>query len=295
MKIDAHVHIWDLSQAEYAWLSACPPVLNRTVTLAEVEPELSRAGLDSCVLVQAADHAADTDHMLAVARSSPIVSGVVGWLPLDEPATVEAAMESWATEPLLVGVRSLIHDRSDPRWILRPEVIASLDVLSSRGIPFDFVCSHPGALRLVLELAEVQRDLTIVIDHLGKPPVAGGSSVRGEWDLLMRSVAECPRMVAKVSGLYDGGEPSGWTAADYLDIVTRAVELFGADRLMYGSDWPMSILAGGYTSVWIGLDQAFAGLSEPERRAVLGGTAERIYKLSAKQLPPAESPDEQHS
>jgi L-fuconolactonase len=281
MIIDAHVHVWDPTKAPYDWLGPHLAPIDRTVTLDEARPSLRRAGVDGCILVQAADHALDTAHMLAVADRCPEVVGVVGWAPLDEPGATERALTRWAEEPLIVGLRALVHEREDPEWVLGPAVTSSLGMVAAAGLPYEYVTSGPAALAVVPVLGERHPDLTIVVDHLGKPPVAAGSDSRAQWRRLLTEVAANPRSRAKVSGLYDGGSPQTWTVDDLREIVDVAVTAFGAERLMYGSDWPVSVLAGGYDRVWDALSAVFASLDDHARRCVLGDTAVRCYGLAA--------------
>lgn len=278
--IDSHVHVWDLERAAYPWLGPGLAPIDRTIRLDEVQPSLSAAGVAAVVLVQAADSVADTGNMLRAADQYPqTVAGVVGWVPLDEPDRAAELLD--ARDRRLVGVRSLIHDQPDPDWILHPAQDEGLGLLERAGLPFDYVTSDPAALRHLPVLADRHPDLPLVLDHLGKPPIGGSAAQRAHWRTLLTAAAENPRLVAKASGLYPStGRLDDWTPELVRPFLDDALDLFGADRLMYGGDWPVSVLAGGYARTWAALSGWARTLSAAERDAVLGGTAARVYRLA---------------
>ncbi|WP_028051226.1 amidohydrolase [Cellulomonas sp. URHD0024] len=285
MIIDAHQHVWDLSRAAYPWLGPDLHPIDRTFTQDEVLPELAAAGIDRVVLVQSADDARDTALMLDVADAYPdLVAGVVAWVPLDRPEEAADTLAELRRDPRVVGVRNLIHAQPDPDWIVGPAQDEGLGVLAAAGVPFDYVTGGPEALAHLPGIGERHPDLRIVIDHLGKPPVGGSAADRRRWRDLLAQAAANPRVHAKVSGLY--GDPTdAWTADDLRPVVADALDLFGADRLMYGGDWPVNLLAGGYARVWEGVSVVLGELSSDERAAVLGGTASAFYALAAGRLP----------
>lgn len=282
MIIDAHQHVWDLSRARYDWLGPAHGPIFRTVTEDELLPELRRCGVDGVVLVQAADNAEDTALMLATAAEHPEVVAVVGHVPLEDPAATAEQLEVLAADPLVVGIRNLIHDRPDPDFLIRPEVLESLGLVAAAGLAFDVVSVLPRHLEHVPVLARRHPDLTLVVDHLSKPPI--GEPDAEPWRTLLARAAEHPRVHAKVSGLYPGADMTAWTTDAIRPFVAHAIQHFGADRLMYGGDWPVSVLAGGYTAVWEGLAPIIAELSAEEARAVLGETAVRCYGIDPDRL-----------
>jgi L-fuconolactonase len=270
--VDAHLHVWDLNTASYPWLGPELHPIDRTVEFDEVEDSLTERGIGQVVLVQASDDAADTAHMLAVADTHPAIAGIVAWVPLDQPDVAARELSALRADPRVVGVRTLQHDRPDPEWILRPETDAGLGVLEAAGVPYDYVTAGPDAIAHLPLLAERHPDLSLVLDHLGKPPLDDDAAAFAGWETLLRRAAGNPRLTAKVSGLY--GPPDRVHAA--IDV---ALDVFGPSRLMYGSDWPICDLAGGLTAVWERLDAVLAGLGAAGRDAILGGTARRIYRL----------------
>jgi L-fuconolactonase len=281
--IDAHQHVWNLDRASYGWLGPDLPVINRTIEFDELRPQLRDAGVAATVLVQSADNAEDTDYMFEVAAAHPEVVGVVGWLPLDRAAEAAERLAVLRQNPLFVGVRSLIHDLPDPDWLLRPDVDEGLGLLEAAGVPFDLVAVLPRHLEIVPIVSARHPALRIVIDHLGKPPLGGPHPE--PWWTLIAAAAENPNVFAKVSGLYPDAGPAERDPADQLrPVVQRAIEVFGADRLMYGGDWPISVLAGGYATAHRNLSDVFAGLSAGERDRLWCGTALEFYRLAPERL-----------
>jgi len=283
--IDAHQHVWDPARARYDWLGPEPSAIDRAFDLEDAFPSMRRAGIDATVLVQAADNAEDTANLLSEADRHPEVVGLVAWIPLDDPDAAAASLAALRRDPRVVGVRNLIHDRPDPDWILRPEVDAGLGVLEAADVPFDYVTSGPAALAHLTAISARHPKLRIVIDHLGKPPIGGDPGARTYWRGLMTEAARNPLISAKVSGLYTVvGPMDGWTTELLRPFLDDALALFGPDRLMFGSDWPVSVLAGGYDRVWNGLAPILDDLDAAERAALLGGTAASFYRLDPELL-----------
>ncbi|GAA2725234.1 amidohydrolase family protein [Cellulomonas aerilata] len=281
--VDTHVHVWDVtggpSGVTYPWLTSGP--LHRTHTLAEVEPAMREVGVDAVVLVQASDSLAETDELLRVARRAGLPASVVGWLPLADPDGCRRELER-RTDPRLVGVRHLIHDEADPQWMLRPDVAAGMRVLDEAGLTFDAVAERPDLLAQVPVVARRHPNLTIVLDHLGKPPVRSGwaGEAAQRWAQQLRDVAAAPSTVAKMSGL-----ELAWGGAGAQEAVRpflqHALDCFGSDRLMLGSDWPVSTLRGDYADVMGGLRAALDRLTPQEQTAIRSGTAQRVYGTGA--------------
>lgn len=277
--IDSHLHVWDRSGAEYSWLGPDLPEVNRNIFLDEVKPSLERAGVTGVILVQSADEQGDTDNMLEVA-SDPLVLGIVGWVPLERPREAEHRLSALRENPAIVGIRNLIHDRSDPDWVLRPEFDVGLGLLEDSGLPFDFVTGGPDAIGRLLRIADRHPRLKIVLDHLGKPPISGGAGDIEQWAGLMRQAAERPNIFAKVSGLYASHGPADrWTHQQVAVAVAVAFQTFGADRVMYGGDWPMAIMAGGYDRVFDALKDAVAQLAPESKDRFFWRNASAFYQL----------------
>jgi L-fuconolactonase len=252
------------------------PDLDRPFDLEDVGEEQRAAGVGPVVLVQAADNRADTENMLRTARRHPRVAGVVGWVPITDPVAAAAALDNWSAEPI-VGVRHLVHRDPDPHLLLASQVGEVLELLADRNLAFDVCAESIQLLRLVPRLAERHPDLTLVVDHLAKPPI----KERGwePWASLMVDAASAPNVVTKLSGLNTAAAP-GATADDYRPYVDHALTTFGPDRVLYGGDWPFALLAArSYTQIWWDLRRCLDPLDDEARQAVLFGTARRVYRL----------------
>jgi len=281
--IDAHQHVWDLDRARYDWLDARLAPIDRSIDLGEALPEMAACGVDATILVQAADNAEDTAVMRRAAAAHREVVAIVGYAPLEDPAATARTIDAWRGDPLLVGVRNLIHDRADPDWILQPAVDESLGLLEDAGLAFDLVSVLPRHLELAPILSERHPRLRIVIDHLSKPPI-GLDAVEPWWGAITVA-AENPLTHAKVSGLYSAtADPAAWTTEAIRPFFDRALDVFGPERLMYGGDWPISVTAGGYRRVWEGLAPLFDALPATDRESVLGRTAARFYRVDPARL-----------
>lgn len=279
--IDTHVHVWDLEAARYAWLEGSTSILNRTYRLEEIQVERVSAGVTGGVLVQAENHLEDTEHMLRVARTSGWITGVVGWLPLMDPAeTARLLTDIYLHEPLFKGVRHLIHGEPDPKWLLQPEVLESLSILAAHDIPFDVVGVLPEHIETALVVADRVPSLRMVFDHLNQPPIASGVRY-GRWGELMKVAAQHFGFHMKISGLgIAGGDFSGRRAEDILPYVSFTVEHFGTERCFCGGDWPVSLLAMGYADTWALNRWLVEEAVGPDAvQAVLAANAKQFYQL----------------
>lgn len=277
--IDTHQHFWNLDKVSYPWLVPEYGPIYRTFEAPELEPQLRAAGVDKTVIVQSMDSYEDTDYMLDTAAQYDWVAGIVGWVPLLNPDETARKLENHKRNtPLFKGMRHLIHTEADPDWVVQPRVIESLTILASMGYTFDVVAVFPNHLKHVPTLAEKIPNLRMVIDHLAKPPYPDIRQMI-VWRDQMAAAAKSPNVYAKISGLNTAVGKADWTADDLKPGIDFALEKFGANRLMFGSDWPVLILAGDYAQVFSETRKALAGLSQAEQDAIWGGTANRFYNL----------------
>lgn len=275
MRIDAHHHFWRPTRGDYGWLTAeSTPALYRDYLPADLAPLLERCGIERTVLVQAAPTLAETEFLLGIADTTPFVAGVVGWADFEAPDAADR-IARLAQHRKLVGLRPMLQDLPDERWILKPELAPAFNALTAADLRFD-VLVFPRHLPHVLRFLAENGDLRAVIDHGAKPYIA-----RGEiepWAGWMRRLGRETRVACKLSGLLT--EAGAHTRPDalkpYVDVLLDA---FGPQRLMWGSDWPVLTLAGDYTN-WFAMAEALtAGLTAAEKAAVFGGTAARFYGL----------------
>lgn len=279
MIIDAHQHFWNLEEQSYPWLTADAGPIYRTFEPPELEPQLKAAGVAGTVLVQAMDSFEDTEAMLARADRFSWIAGVVGWVPLARPSEAERALERYARHPKFKGVRHLIHEEPDPDWLLQESVAEGLRLLAERGLTFDVVSVLPEHLRHVPTIVERVPGLRMVIDHLSKPPI----EEKGwqPWADLLAEAAASPNVYAKVSGLNTAADWDDWDADDLRPYTDYAVAVFGPERLMFGSDWPVATLADDYQRVVDETGRALRALAPGEREAIFSGTAIEFYRLAA--------------
>jgi L-fuconolactonase len=274
MRIDSHQHFWLLSRGDYGWLTSDLAAIHRDHAPADLEPLLKTAHIDRTVLVQAAPTVAETDFLLRLAESTPFVAGVVGWVDFeaDDAAHRIAAL---AARENLVGLRPMIQDIADDRWMLGAAIRPAVEAMADEGLTFDALI-RPRHIPILGEFAARYPALDIVIDHAAKPDIAAGGL--GDWARDIRKLAAETRLVCKLSGLVTEAAP-GWSAQTLRPYVDVLVDAFGADRLMWGSDWPVLNLNGDYAAWMATAEQLLAGLSDTEREAIFGGTASVFYGL----------------
>jgi L-fuconolactonase len=277
MKIDAHQHFWNLDKVEYPWLVPAYGSIYRNIEADELEPLIKAAGIDKTVIIQAMDSYADTDYMLETGAKFDWVGGVVGWVPLNKPDEAARKLEIYTKNPLFKGVRHLIHEEKDPNWVVQDEVIEGLKILAAFGLTFDVVAVFPNHLKLVPLIAEKVPNLRMVIDHLAKPQIK--DQLMEPWASELKAAASYPLVYAKLSGLNTAANWDNWSAADIKPYFNHAFDVFGANRLMFGSDWPVANLAGNYSKVWEETNKMLEGRTQTEIDAVLGGTAISFYNL----------------
>ncbi|MEW9548234.1 amidohydrolase [Nonomuraea sp. NPDC050783] len=273
-RIDAHHHVWDLSARPHAWLDPEPMApVRRTYTLDDLAPHAAAAGVSRTVLVQVLPDLAETREFLALAAASELVAGVVGWIDLTAP---DAAGTLAALPPGLVGVRHGVQSEPDPAWLARPDVRRGLAAVEAAGLAYDLL-TLPHQLPAAIDACRALPGLTFVLDHLSKPPVAAGELE--PWRGRIRELAALPNVFCKLSGLVTEADWAAWTVDDLRPYAETALEAFGPERVMFGSDWPVCLLAAGYAEVAGAAEELCAGLTEGERADVFAGTARRAYRL----------------
>ena len=280
--IDAHVHLWDPDRGDYGWLTPALPKLYRRIDEQELHAQLTRAGVNAAVLVQAAPTEAESDYLLSIAARTPWVRGVVGWVDFDAP-DVEQRIAQRARQAKFVGVRPMLQDIEDADWILHPGRGHALSALASHGLVFDALIRSAHLSRME-QIARRYPNLSIVIDHAAKPAI--GNEVSRSWRVSLRALASHPNVACKLSGLLTELTP-GVDPTKVLDCADEILQLFGPSRVLWGSDWPVLTLASSYEQ-WYALTQrALGSLSEVDRSAVMGGNATRIYRMKTSLAVPA--------
>ena len=276
MRIDAHQHFWDIDHFEYPWMPAGESKLRRNFLPQHLEPILKRNRFEGSVVVQANTVLDETRWLLDQAAQHEFIRGVVGWVDLTDPR-LGVALDEFQRHPKFKGARHLVHDEPDVDWLLRADVIGGLRELARRHIPYDLLL-RPEHLKLVPRLVEKVPHLSMVIDHIAKPPIAAGRM--DGWAEDMAGAAKIPGMHCKLSGMITEADPRGWKAGHLRPYVAHVMQIFGPDRLMFGSDWPVCTLAGSWKEVLAAFTQAVGPQPVETREKLLGGTAERFYALS---------------
>jgi L-fuconolactonase len=288
--IDAHHHVWDLRVRDQPWLAG-PDLapIRRTFTVDDLRPNARAAGVDATVLVQTVTVAAETPEMLALADRDPLVAGVVGWTDLTSPAIGDdlARLTGGPGGRRLVGIRHQVQSEPDPDWLRRPDVLRGLRAVAAAGLAYDLVIV-PHQLPAATYAAAAVPGLTLVLDHAGKPEIGGDLTA---WTAAVRDLAARPNTTCKLSGLVTEAPSAAPASAPAFAAVADVVlDAFGADRVMFGSDWPVCLLASDYAGVVALARSLTAGLSPAEQAAVFGATAARAYRLPDKAGPAGAGP-----
>jgi L-fuconolactonase len=279
MRVDAHHHLWDPARRDYPWMDASWPI-RRRFDPADLDAAAGPLGFERTVLVQTVATVEETEEFLAVAAASPRVAGVVGWVDLtgEDVAGTLAALRAAPGGAALVGVRHQVHDEPDPEWLLREPVLRGLAAVAEAGLAYDLLVRErelPAARAAVERLPQVR----FVVDHLAKPRVREGATE--PWASRLAALARHPNVSCKLSGLVTEADWAAWTPAQLVPYVRHALAAFGPERLLFGSDWPVCLLAASYARVVDAAAEALdrAGLGAAERDAVFGANASRVYGL----------------
>jgi L-fuconolactonase len=278
-RVDAHLHVWDLAVSPQPW-TVSTPELQRSFSLAEIQPALTVDRFDAVIVVQTLAVPEETTELLALAAREPVVAGVVGWADVTAPdlRTRLAGLAAALGGTSLVGIRHLVQDEPDPRWLCRRDVRRGLAALADAGLAFDLLI-RPHQLPAAVETAAELSQLRFVLDHGGKPDIAAGGLE--PWASDIADLSLMPNVAVKLSGLVTEADHDAWTVEQLRPYADVLIEAFGPDRIMFGSDWPVCLLATSY-EVWVATATALmAGLTEAERQQIFGATAARWYRLAA--------------
>jgi L-fuconolactonase len=275
--IDAHQHFWQRAQPfDYEWLKQPSlAAINRDFLPVDLDSQRRAAGVDATIFVQTQHKLAENDWVLRLADENPWIVGVVGWVDLQSPACEEQLLQ-YRTHPKFVGARHVTQDEPDDDWIVRPAVLNGLRAFERHGVPFDllFYAKH---LKHTPAVARAVPRATLVIDHLSKPPIKSG--VLEPWAKDLRAAAAFPNVCCKLSGLVTEADCEKWSIADLRPFFETALEAFGPSRLLFGTDWPVCVLAADYARVVATTRELIAELSSSEQAAILGVNAARVYQL----------------
>jgi L-fuconolactonase len=276
MTIDAHHHLWKYSAAEYGWITPEMRVIRRDFLPEDLETLMHHFGIEGTVAVQARGTLEETTWLLGLAEKHPLIRGVVGWVPLTDGVGVKRSLERFAGNRRLRGVRHVIQDEPDPRYILRKDFNEGVNALREFGLRYDILIFERH-LPAAIEFVDRHPNQTFILDHVAKPRIK--DKIMSPWDRNMRELSKRQNVYCKLSGMVTEADPQRWTPEGlqpYIDVVLAA---FGPRRLMYGSDWPVMLLAGDYARWYGTVTNAIAKLSKAEQDRIMGGTATEAYGL----------------
>ncbi len=272
-RVDSHQHFWRYLPAEYPWIGPGMEALRRDFLPADLQPLMQQSGIDSCIAVQARQHLAETRWLLQLADNHPFIAGVVGWVDL-RSGLVQEQLEELCSHPRFCGVRHLVQDERDDDFLLLEEFQRGVSLLSSSGLVYDILirpCHLPVAIRFVDSFP----DQLFVLDHLAKPSI--GAEDRTEWEKGLLALGKRHNVCCKLSGMVTEADWSRWRTVDFRPFAEAALEAFGPQRLLFGSDWPVCELAASYQDVVALAERLTVHLSEAERSLIWGENARRIY------------------
>lgn len=275
MKIDAHQHFWQYDREKHAWIDEEMKVIRKNFPPNDLFPLLQEAQIDGTVAVQADETWRETEYLLDLASQYPWIKAVVGWVDLANPKLADY-LDIASESPKLKGFREVLQSKN-PDHMLRPEFIKGIHQLGKRGYTYDILI-FPTHLDASLKLVSKCPDQPFVLDHLAKPNIKSGEWK--EWRKKLALLAERELVYCKLSGMITEADLKKWTYEDILPFMEIALELFGPKRLMYGSDWPVCLVAGEYERVWEAINRFSNSLSAGEKQKILGETAEDFYRIS---------------
>jgi L-fucono-1,5-lactonase len=275
--VDAHHHFWDPARAKYPWMTDALAPIRRRFGPEDLQPLLGPNGVDRTILVQTRASLDETREFLATAAQHEFIAGVVGWVDLTADVAKQlASLRAGPGGAKLVGIRHQVHDEADPEWLARKEVRRGLAALGKAGLTYDILVRTrelPAALAMVRALPEMR----FVIDHIAKPPIASGAT--SDWAARLKPLAASPNVFVKLSGMVTEADWKRWTVRDITPYVTRVLEWFGRERCVFGSDWPVCLVAASYAHVIDACGQAIGDLPIADRERIFGGNAIELYRL----------------
>lgn len=275
IRVDAHQHFWAYNPRDYTWMTDGMDALRRNYLPADLAPLLEASGVTGTVTVQARQSLEETEWLLQLAGQNRFVKGVVGWVDLCSPR-VDGQLEKFAANPILRGVRHVVQDEPDDRFMMRDDFRRGLGRLTRLGLTYDLLL-FPRHLPVACEVVKQFPDQPFALDHIAKPFIK--SRTVEPWANDLRRLAGCENVFCKLSGMVTEADWHNWAPADFRPYLDLVLECFGTKRLMVGSDWPVCTLAGGYADVMRLVSDYIARLSPAEQADIAGNTARKFYKI----------------
>lgn len=274
MIIDAHQHFWHFDADRDTWITDEMAALRRDFLPADLEPVLTQNGVDGCVAVQAAQSEAETLFLVNMAQTYDIIKGVVGWVDL-QADTLTERLTALAEHPEIKGYRHVAQGEPTD-FLIRPAVVRGIRRLAEFGMTYDILI-YPNQLKAALHLVRAVPEVNFVVDHLAKPYIKKQDIIR--WSNYMAEVAKCPNVTCKLSGLVTEADWQNWSKKDFFPYLDVVFDYFGPDRLLFGSDWPVCLVAANYTQVKTLIEEYVHPWGDEVRAKVFGENAVKFYKL----------------
>ncbi|WP_373517465.1 amidohydrolase [Pricia sp.] len=275
MTIDSHQHFWKYNPESHAWIDDAMTTIRRDFLPSELKSVCIENGIDGCVAVQADQTLAETDFLLDLAQRHDFIKGVVGWADLRDK-NVDEILESYASHKKLKGWRHVVQEEPDTNFLLRPDFLRGISYLEKYGFTYDILV-FPHQLGAVLEFVKRFPHQKFVIDHVAKPYIK--DSFYEGWAVLMKAIAQHENVYCKVSGMITEADYNSWTPEQLHPYLHHILEIFGSERLMFGSDWPVCLVAGNYGQVKAVIMDFISGLGENDQNRIMGGNAVAFYRL----------------
>ncbi|RYZ36211.1 MAG: amidohydrolase [Sphingobacteriales bacterium] len=275
LKIDAHNHFWKFDPARDTWITEDMNVIRRDFLPGDFLPVLQQHGFDGCVVVQSNQTEEENDLQLLHAQQHPFIKAVIGWVDLQNPA-VEERLAFYRSYPIMKGFRHILQGEPDRALMLRPAFKNGIGLLQRYGFTYDILV-FPDQLKYAAQLVAAFPEQQFVIDHIAKPDIKNATS--SDWEKDLRAVAANKNVFCKISGMVTEAEWKQWKNTDFKPYIDTVVDAFGTDRIMYGSDWPVCLVAGSYTAMLGIVQEYFAAFSETEQADFFGGNACSFYNI----------------
>jgi len=275
MIIDSHQHFWNYEPVKHAWIDDSMALIRKDFLPVDLEKVYRDYGIDGCMAVQADQTMEETDFLLNLSKKHPIIKGVVGWVDL-QGENIKEVLENYRTEDKIKGFRHIVQGEPDPNFLLRPSFLRGISALQKHHFTYDILV-FPQQLGTVLEFVKKFPDQKFVIDHIAKPTIKDGSYDR--WATSMTEIGKHKNVYCKLSGMVTEADFNSWTAKQIAPYMNLVLEAFGTDRLMFGSDWPVCLVAGSYKEVKELVTNFISKLSEDEQTNIMGGNALKFYHL----------------
>ena len=276
MKLDTHQHFWQYDPAKHGWIDEDMNAIARDFMPADLKPLLDNQGIEGCIVVQVDQTEQETLFLLSLSEKHDFVRGVVGWVDL-RATDIDERLSYWSQFSRLKGFRHIVQGEADHNFLLRPDFLRGIERLKNYHFTYDILV-FPHQLGAVLEFVRRFPDQLFVIDHLAKPYIKDG--FYDGWKVLMQEIANSPNVYCKVSGMVTEANWSGWVFEDFVPYLDVVFEAFGPDRLMFGSDWPVCLVAADYDRMYHIVDRYLASHSEEVQAKIMGLNGARFYRVS---------------